>query len=109
MDTPPDLTVPGPPPPMAVRMGVYTPAGPPKLILPADPTRLALLVTNSVFNTSLKVSLRTAGVGGWAFVVVPGSYIEITYQRHGDIVYEALWDTGNSVGGTVSWVTLSRF
>ena len=94
--------------PLVVRTGQATLTGSVAQILPADPTRLVLLVTAPLASITGSMCLGATDGTGFEFGAIPGVISRFDWRTDGDIVHLSLSTTAAMGSGTISWATLSR-
>lgn len=77
-------------------------------VLPANPNRLALLITGQSSSGGVVLSLGPPDDGGFQMQAVAGVIMRITYQRDGDLVYQPLWIVSGTLSSTFAWAELLR-
>lgn len=76
-------------------------------LIPADPSRLVLILTCTVNAGATVLWIGQVGVGGLPVNVVPNTVYEFTWQKHGPLCqFEVIAPAGSPLS-TVGWYLLS--
>lgn len=77
-------------------------------VLQTDPSRLVMLLSSVTTGANAICRLGDESSTAYSFLLVAGTPVEITYQKHGDIVFRPLYVTAQATQISVGCAVLRK-